>query len=475
MLFVEQRFFVFFLVVFALHWGLSSMRARKLLLLGASYAFYGAWDWRFLGLILLSTLVDYGAGLGVEASEDPRVRKRWLLVSLASNLGLLGFFKYFNFFAESAGELLRWLGLPASDLTLRIVLPVGISFYTFQTMSYTIDVYRRRLRAVRSPLDFALYVTFFPQLVAGPIVRAVDFLPQLDVNRDFRRDVAVRSCLILFLVGYVKKAVLADNAAEVVDLVYADPAAYGVWSNWIALAMYHVQVYGDFSGYSDMAIAAAGLLGYRLTENFDFPYFSPSIGEFWRRWHISLGTWLKDYLYVPLGGSWCPWPQRIRNIYVTMVLCGLWHGAGWQFVAFGALHATYVAVNRAWKHWRPERGPVARVNRWLSPLLTTWCLFLGWTIFRSEGLRQTAAQMRAFLFLGGGERTISVDWAPSPWYLTLFFAGCALVHYGCWRGVFRRAWTALCDWQFALAYGALWALVLPWVPSGYRPFIYFQF
>jgi alginate O-acetyltransferase complex protein AlgI len=218
-----------------------------------------------------------------------------------------------------------------------------------------------------------------------------------------------------------------------------------------------------------MAVATAGLLGYRLTDNFWFPYFSPSIGEFWRRWHISLGTWLKDYIYIPLGGSWCPWPKRIRNIYVTMVLCGLWHGAGWQYIAFGALHATYVAVNRGWKHAIAPDSVAGKLTRYTSLLLTTYCLFFGWTIFRSEGLRQTADQIRMFFFQSaGGEETVSSWWA-------VFFAACALVHWGCYKGVFRRIWTSLSDWQYALAYGAAWALVLPWPPTGYRPFIYFQF
>ena len=469
MLFVEARFIFFFLIVFAVHWSLRSLRLRKLWLLVCSCVFYGAWDWRFLGLLFLPTFVDYFVAHRFEATDDERVRKRWLIGSMTMNLTLLGFFKYYNFFAESAFEFFTWLGLHPNELTLKIILPVGISFYTFQSMSYTIDVYRRKLRAVRNVWDFAMFVSFFPQLVAGPIVRAVEFLPQLDENRDFKRHVAVRTCLTLFLVGYIKKAVLADNAAAVVDTVYADPAAFSGWSNWIALAMYHIQVYGDFSGYSDMAIATAGLLGYRLTENFDFPYFSPSIGEFWRRWHMSLGRWLKDYLYVPLGGSWVSWPKRIRNIYVTMVLCGLWHGAGWQYLAFGALHATYVAVNRAWKHAVPPTSTLHTLVKYISVPLTTYCLFFGWTIFRSEGFEHTKAMISMFFFQSsGGEETVTPWWA-------VFFAGCALVHWGCYKGFFRRIWNGLSDWQYALVYGASWALVLPWPPTGYRPFIYFQF
>jgi len=469
MLFIEGRFFVFFLIVFTVHWWLRGMRVRKNWLLLCSYVFYGAWNWKFLSLILISTLIDFTAGRRLQETDDPSRRKRWLITSMVANLGFLGIFKYYNFFAESAHEFLGWLGLHPSAFTLEIVLPVGISFYTFQTMSYTIDVYRRKLRAVDRFWDFALFVAFFPQLVAGPIVRAVDFIPQLYEKRKFKRHVDVRACLILFLVGYIKKACLADNAAQVADEVFANPAAYSTLSNWIALAMYHIQVYGDFAGYSDMAIATAGLLGYRLTDNFDFPYFSPSIGEFWRRWHISLGTWLKDYLYVPLGGSWCSWPRRIRNIYVTMVLCGLWHGAGWKFVTFGALHATYVAVNRYWKHAVPPGGFMALLTKYGAHILTTYCLFFGWTIFRSEGFDKTLDMMRIFFFVDrGGTQAVSSLWG-------LFFIVCALVHWGCYKGYFRALWARLPADAFALVYGISWALVLPWVPTGYRAFIYFQF
>ena len=301
-------------------------------------------------------------------------------------------------------------------------------------------------------------------------MRAIDFLPQLDENRSFKKHVAVRANLTLFLVGFIKKACLADNVAEyVVDPVFADPAAYSTLSNWIALASYHIQVYGDFAGYSDMAIATAGLLGYRLTENFNFPYFSPSIGEFWRRWHISLGTWLKDYLYIPLGGSWCSWQKHVRNIFITMVLCGLWHGAGWKFITFGALHAVYVSVNTFWKRSVPHTGIIGALNKYGAHLLTTYCLFFGWTIFRSEAMEKTLDQMRIFFFLdSGGPSTVSSLWG-------LFFLACAVVHYGCYKGFFRDLWAKLPDWGYALVYGASWALVLPWVPTGYRAFIYFQF
>jgi alginate O-acetyltransferase complex protein AlgI len=302
MIFTELSFLAFFALVFGVHWWLTSHRARKLWLLAASYFFYGAWDWRFLSLIVGSTALDYVVGLRLEGNDDERSRKRWIALSVVANLGLLGVFKYANFFLDSAIRLASALGFEASPHVLGIVLPVGISFYTFQTMSYSLDVYRRELRAVRDPLDFALFVTFFPQLVAGPIVRAIDFLPQLERVRVWR-DVRVRACATLFLVGYVKKACIGDNVAELVDPYFKDPALYDALSAWIAVLFYAVQIYCDFSGYSDMAIATAGLFGYELRLNFDFPYFAASIRDFWRRWHMSLSSWLRDYLYIPLGGS----------------------------------------------------------------------------------------------------------------------------------------------------------------------------
>ena len=350
MIFTELRFLGFLAIVLAVHWTLRSAWTRKLWLLEASYLFYGLWDWRFLSLIFGSTALDYLVGLKLEGNDDGRSRKRWITLSVIANLGLLGVFKYTNFFLDSAIRFANALGLEASPHVLGIVLPVGISFYTFQTMSYSLDVYRRNLRAVRDPLDFALFVTFFPQLVAGPIVRAVDFLPQLEVPK-FWRDVRVRACLTLFLVGYVKKACIGDNVATLVDPYFDKPGTFDALGAWTAVLYYAVQIYCDFSGYSDMAIATAGLFGYELRLNFDFPYLASSIRDFWRRWHMSLSSWLRDYLYIPLGGNRGSRLFQHRNLLLTMLLGGLWHGAGWNFVIWGALHGGALVVHREWERF----------------------------------------------------------------------------------------------------------------------------
>ncbi|MEL7520851.1 MAG: MBOAT family O-acyltransferase, partial [Cyanobacteria bacterium J06553_1] len=307
MIFTEFRFFIFFAVVFGVYWALRSNGWRKAWILACSYAFYGAWDWRFLSLIIGSTLVDYVVGLNLVKCDDSskvnssKAKRSWLALSLCVNLGALAFFKYANFFADSAVGFFSWMGLPVNSVTLGIVLPVGISFYTFQTLSYSLDIYAGQLQPKKNLLDLATFVAFFPQLVAGPIVRAADFLPQLEIARSFDQ-VNVRACLTLFMVGFFKKACVSDNLAPIVDKYFAAPDTFDAISSWIGVLSYTVQIYCDFSGYSDMAIACAGLLGYELCVNFNFPYFASSITDFWRRWHISLSTWLKDYLYIPVGG-----------------------------------------------------------------------------------------------------------------------------------------------------------------------------
>ncbi|MEN8445884.1 MAG: MBOAT family O-acyltransferase, partial [Cyanobacteria bacterium J06555_13] len=355
MIFTELRFLLFFAVVFGIYWSLQRNGWRKAWILLCSYAFYGAWDWRFLSLIIGSTLVDYIVGLQLGKEETaPGIRRRWLMLSLVVNLGALAFFKYANFFATSAVGFFGWLGVPVNSVTLNVVLPVGISFYTFQTLSYSLDIYARRLAPRKSLLDLATFVAFFPQLVAGPIVRASDFLPQLERSRTFSQ-INVRACLTLFLTGFFKKACVSDNLAPIVDRFFADPASFDALSAWIGVFSYTTQIYCDFSGYSDMAIACAGLLGYELCINFNFPYFASSVTDFWRRWHISLSTWLKDYLYIPLGGNRGGQLFTYRNLLITMVLGGLWHGAAWTFVVWGALHGGALVVHREWRRFAADR------------------------------------------------------------------------------------------------------------------------
>ncbi|MGD2115647.1 MAG: MBOAT family O-acyltransferase [Acidobacteriota bacterium] len=474
MLFTEPVFFLFFAAVLAAAWGTRSNRSRKLCLLAASYLFYAAWDWRFLSLILISTLVDFGVGRGLASAHGPESgRRRALLVlSLVVNLGLLGVFKYYGFFVESAVGLLSALGLEPAARVPEIVLPVGISFYTFQTLSYTIDVYRGELEPVRSLSDFALFVAFFPQLVAGPIVRAASFLPQLE-RRPHLEDVAFRRHLTLFLIGFAKKACIADNLAPFVDAVYAAPQTFDALSAWTATALYAIQIYCDFSGYTDMAIACAGLLGYRLVKNFDFPYLARSVSEFWHRWHISLSTWLRDYLYIPLGGNRGTRLATHRNLMITMVLGGLWHGAAWTFVVWGALHGVALVAHREWRRRIAPRLPEALrlgvAAGALAHALTLGWVLLTWIFFRAQSFSDAATLARAFLtFQSPGPRSLD----PA---LLLLPAVLGLAHWLSARRPLERSVERLPDWAFAGAYGSAAAFVVFFLPLRSDPFIYFQF
>jgi alginate O-acetyltransferase complex protein AlgI len=463
-LFVEARFFVFFAAVFAVYWTLRTNRARKLLLLAASYAFYAAWDWRFLSLIALSTGIDYLAAHRIRRSPEAARRRAWLTTSIAVNLGLLAAFKYFGFFVESATALLGAMGFGSSQPTLAVILPVGISFYTFQSMSYSLDVYRGRIAREPSALDFALFVGFFPQLVAGPIVRARSFLPQLEGLRSFDL-VRVRSCLLLFGSGFVKKACIADRLALAVDPVFATPDAFDAASHWLAIALYHAQIYCDFSGYTDMAIATAGLLGYRLTANFDFPYLAGSMRDYWRRWHISLSSWFRDYLYVPLGGNREGVLRTARNLLVVFVLCGLWHGANWTFVVWGLFHGAWLIAERG-----RFGGWLAARSRGVQLLYVQVVACLAWVFFRSPDLGSALTYLGAMFGAAGGAPTLSLE--PSWAVLWLALASIhVLVHTERSRFDVER----VPDWVFALAYGAAAALTLPWIVTTHAPFIYFQF
>jgi alginate O-acetyltransferase complex protein AlgI len=471
MLFVELAFLPFFVLVLAVHWLLRDATWRKAWLLLASAYFYGSWDWRFLALIAFSTLLDYAVALALE--RPGARRKLWLAVTLAGNLGLLGFFKYFGFFVDSAVTFLGALGFQAHRPTLAIVLPVGISFYTFQTLSYTLDVYLGNLRARRSLLDFALFVGFFPQLVAGPIVRAADFLPQLDEPRVWAR-VDVRAALTLFGIGFLKKACVSDNLAPHVDRFFADPAQFDALSAWIAVLAYALQIYCDFSGYSDMALACAALLGYELCLNFARPYLARNVTEFWRRWHISLSTWLRDYLYVPLGGNRGGRWRTYRNLMLTMLLGGLWHGAGWNFVIWGGLHGAALCALRLWNEFVPG-GAAARsspLRTVLATALTFVFVCFCWIFFRAQDLDGALVTARSFvLWDAAGSASLSRG-------LLVPLAALALLHVLAESAVgarLARAWHAQPLWTFAVLGGLIAALALTLVPASSRPFIYFQF
>lgn len=384
------------LAILALHFG--GRRARTLVLLAASWLSYGLWDWRFLGLLILATVVVWGIALKIGASEHARTRRGWLVLSLVFSLGLLGLFKYLGFFVDSFAALMQALGLPfGDDWTLRIILPLGISFYTFQTVGYTIDVYRRSLPAERDFFDFALFASFFPTLVAGPIQRAGDLLPQIRTPRRVVWDDIGRGA-VLCLVGLIKKIVIADALAPRVAAVYGapDPAAVGGLDVILATWLYAIQIYCDFSGYTDIARGVARMLGFRLKYNFLQPYFATSPQEFWRRWHISLSGWLRDYLYIPLGGSRGGPGATDRNLVVTMLLGGLWHGAAWNFVAWGGFQGVVQVVQRriGLRGRAPGQPVGGGIGRHLWHLLAVALFFqvtaYSWLLFRATSFEQIA-------------------------------------------------------------------------------------
>jgi alginate O-acetyltransferase complex protein AlgI len=368
---------------------------------------------------------------------------------------------------------------------LNIIIPVGVSFYTFHSMSYTIDVYRRKLKPVSSLLDLACFIGFFPQMVAGPIVRASAFLPQLQSIRRFA-DVDARGALVLFLTGFIKKACIADAVAPFVDRYFEAPWNFNSASAWVAVLSYAIQIYCDFSGYTDMAIATAGLLGYQLPVNFRFPYFAANISDFWHRWHISLSSWLRDYLYIPLGGNRGPTWFVCRNIMITMLLGGLWHGGAWTFVIWGGLHGLALIVHRQWIRRRPPRsdplpsaeemqkkcvplpGPRS-IGGWLAWLLTVYWVCLAWIFFRAVDLQHAAPALRSFLFLPGGGTEDLGAW------MILVVGALGFVHWLNYRGVFSNWWRRPPDPVFAAGYGCAFAIVLLFIPPHYAPFIYFQF
>jgi alginate O-acetyltransferase complex protein AlgI len=409
MVFNSLHFVWFFVIVYALYRVLPH-RAQNWLLLVASYYFYAAWDWRFLGLLVASTLVDYASGRALGASHAPATRRTLLCLSLGFNLTLLGFFKYFNFFADSLYGVFGALGWHLDFVTVRVLLPVGISFYTFVTMSYVIDVYRREITPTRDLVDFAVFVAYFPHLVAGPILRASRLLPQIATPRTVSRE-QVRDGLWLIAWGFFQKVFVADNLASLANMVF-DPSAKPTGVN-VLLGTYAFafQIYGDFAGYSNIARGTSKLMGIELIENFRFPYFVRTPQEFWRHWHISLSTWLRDYLYIPLGGSRGSAAGTNLNLLVTMVLGGLWHGAAWTFVLWGVYHGVLLIAFRAadrvraFHAWVASPRALARILSWAVMFHLT-CY--GWLIFRARSARQLIEMTRS-LFTEFAPSSVNVD------------------------------------------------------------------
>ena len=469
MLFNSSTYGLFFVAVFLLYWILRKRETpRHVLLLVGSYYFYGQWSWRFLGLILFSTVLDYVVGRIFERLPDPerhrRGRRLALLASLVGNLGVLGFFKYWNFFATEAVAALESIGLETGPVFTDVILPVGISFYTFQTLSYTIDIYRGQLPPERSLLRFAIFVAFFPQLVAGPIVRAKHFLPQLRLAPTLSQRTFERGLTLIFW-GLVKKVLIADVLGRgLVDPFWADPGAYHGGESLIAIYGYAFQIFGDFSGYSDIAIGCAVLLGFDLGLNFRSPYRSTSAKELWTRWHISLSSWLRDYLYIPLGGNRGGGWFTYRNLLLTMLLGGLWHGAAWLFVAWGAYHGLLLGIER----WLGIPEPKSALGRNLRRLLFFHVICFGWVLFRSPDVASGLAVLGS-LFSGGGEGSIPIG----VWIALLVGV---LAHFPprVWKEAWREHFLRLPAFVPGVVYATVLVLILR-TQSGETPFIYFQF
>ncbi|HET9543872.1 MAG TPA: MBOAT family protein [Acidimicrobiales bacterium] len=475
MVFNSLQYLVFFPLVFAVYWQLKR-RGQNVLLLLASWFFYAMWDWRFLGLMLLTTGVDFGVGRYLAMTEDEKKRKLAFGLSLGLNLTVLGFFKYFNFFVGSAADLLQTFGLDASEPTLRVLLPVGISFYTFHGISYTFDVFRRDIEPADDLLDFAVFVAFFPQLVAGPIGRAHLQLPQFEHERPPLRWEQARSGLCLILLGLFKKVAIADALAPFVDRTFTEPGR----ASWISLLggayAFALQIYGDFAGYSDVARGSSRLLGIELPLNFEQPYLSRNITVFWRTWHISLSNWLRDYLYIPLGGNRGSRAKTYRNLMLTMVLGGLWHGAAWTFVAWGTLNGLYLCAHR-WFTERPggagdAHNGIGRFTwRDVLPAIGTFQLVVfAWIFFRSASFAEAFDVITGILTLQGGV----TEWG------SLFLVG-ALGIVTIAIDIAQRntdTHTPMLDLPPALQgalYGAFVVAIVLFSGGATVPFIYFQF
>ncbi len=393
MLFNSLSFALFLPIVFLLYWfwANKNLSLQNFLLLSSSYFFYACWDWRFLFLLIFSTVLDYYTGIKMSDTNNRKIKKTWFWLSICINLGFLGVFKYYNFFADSFAEAISYFGLQINPWTLKIILPVGISFYTFHGLSYVIDIYKNRIKAEKNFIDYAVFVSFFPLLVAGPIERATHLLPQIKKERTFDYLKAVDG-LKQILWGLFKKVVIADQCAEYANIIFNNAAEYSGSTLIMGALFFSFQIYGDFSGYSDIALGTAKLFGIELLRNFAFPYFSRDIAEFWRRWHISLSTWFRDYLYIPLGGSKGNMWLKIRNTLIIFLVSGFWHGANWTFIIWGLLNAIYIMPSIIFKTNRNNIEIVAK-GKYLPTLkdffaiaLTFSLTVFAWIFFRAESL-----------------------------------------------------------------------------------------
>lgn len=482
MLFNSIDFAVFLPIVFVLYWFVTNknLTAQNLLIVLASYVFYGWWDARFLTLILFSSLVDFAIGRSLSKEENQRKRKLLLWTSILVNLGFLGFFKYYNFFVDNFVEAFSLFGAEIKASSLNIVLPVGISFYTFQTLSYTIDVYKRKLKPTQDFIAFSAFVSFFPQLVAGPIERATNLLPQFGRKRQFDYSNAVDG-MRQILWGLFKKVVIADNCAEFANQIFNNSADYSGSTLILGAVFFTFQIYGDFSGYSDIAIGTSRLFGFDLKRNFAFPYFSRDIAEFWRRWHISLSTWFRDYLYIPLGGSRGGSWNKIRNTFIIFIVSGFWHGANWTFVVWGALNAFYFLPLLLTENNRKNLEVVAK-GKWFPTgkdfiyiLITFSLTVFAWIFFRAENIGHAFSYISEIF----SSSTFSV---PDVSVLKQSMATLILI------GIFMFVeWLGREDeyaierlgitWKRPIRYAMYYAIIMAvfWFAGKEQQFIYFQF
>jgi alginate O-acetyltransferase complex protein AlgI len=474
MLFCSTEYVLFLTAVLAVYWAMPWARLRVLLLLAASIYFYASWSAELAVLVLATSMLDYGLARAIEAVASPLGRRLLLLTSLTCNVGILVYFKYANFFLASLEQALTAAGAQASFPVLRILAPIGISFYTFEAISYVVDVYQRKIKAERNPLHFLLFITFFPHLVSGPIVRGRDFLPQIKRPKKWSWPRAHLG-LSLLAFGLFKKMGIGDRMALYVEPVFEHPELFRTPAIWGAMVAFTVQLYCDFSGYSDMALGAAHLLGYKLTVNFRMPYLATNVSDLWRRWHISLSTWIRDYLFIPLGGSRCsPWRTNM-NLVIVMTLGGLWHGANWGFVVWGLLHGIFLVVHRGFQSWCKPRPAVSAwlvtiPGTFLRWLLTVGSFLLALVFFRARTLNEALTVLEGMFLPRGGLNTMMTR--QNLIVLTL------LVLVGHLLGA-ARIWPRLRPHLPTAAIGACYATLvvtaLVLAPKVSQAFLYFQF
>ncbi|WP_286820615.1 MBOAT family O-acyltransferase [Desulfobacter sp. UBA2225] len=476
MIFNSLVFFVFLAVVLCAYYCLTQ-RYQNYLLVIASYVFYGYWDWRFLFLIFISTIVDYYCGYGIHTAVSLRNKKLYLWVSVCVNIGILLFFKYFNFFIDSAQVLLSRFGFNQSLPVMNIILPVGVSFYTFQTLSYTLDIYRGKMKPTTDFLTFVLYVTYFPQLVAGPIERARMLLPQLSSSRTVGWP-QIGIGMELILIGFFKKVGISDMLAPMVDLRF-QYTQYASWSDLIlAVYLFSIQIYCDFSGYSDIARGVSKLFGIEIMRNFEQPYLSQSITEFWRRWHISLSSWFRDYVYIPLGGNREGVFKTYRNLMATMLVCGLWHGANWTFVLWGGYHGLFLMIQRVIsqtrKNYQKKRDEFG-CKQLIKIFFTFHLVAFGWIMFRCDSFSHFLIYVNGIISLQEGNKALtSVSWlSPKLWSLCIILFLMDLQQYR----TGRHAILLYQNWGLrGVAYAGIISIIFLLGGIDVKvPFIYFQF